>query len=186
MSDRLEQIFRDLIAEQDQRADQLPPVDKWNPPLSGDMDLRITRSGEWIHEGDPIRRPQLVNLFASILKREGDDYFLVTPVEKWRITVEDVPFQVIAVERLERNGEQALQFTTSTGDKVMAGPDHPLRVDIDPGTGEPSPYLLIRKNMEGLLARPVFYQITDYATNGRDTKKAVHGVYSLGHFFPLE
>ena len=120
------------------------------------------------------------------MKREGDDYFLVTPVEKWRITVEDVPFQVIAVERLERNGEQALQFTTSTGDKVMAGPDHPLRGDIDPGTGEPSPYLLIRKNMEGLLARPVFYQITDYATNGPDTKKAVHGVYSLGHFFPLE
>ncbi|KJS08334.1 MAG: hypothetical protein VR73_05785 [Gammaproteobacteria bacterium BRH_c0] len=185
-SQDLETLFADVLASHEGGNSKLPPVEKWNPELSGDIDIRIARSGEWYHEGDLIRREALVRVFSSILKREGDDYFLVTPVEKWRIRVDDVPFQIVSLEVLEREQQQALVFTTSTGDQVVAGPRHPLRVEIDTATGEPSPYVLVRNGMEGLIARPVFYQLAELATRGEDEKKAVHGVYSLGCFFALE
>ena len=164
---------------------RLPPVEKWDPPLSGDIDIRIDAGGRWFHEGDEIHREALVKLFSTVLKKEGDDYFLVTPVEKWRIQVEDVPLLVSRVERLQSDGQQVLVFYTSAGDRVIAGPDNPLRVAVD-DSGEPRPYLLVRGGMEGLLARPVFYQLADFAERGPDKKEAVHGVYSLGEFFPLE
>jgi len=163
----------------------LPPVDKWHPDLSGDIDICIDRNIRWTHEGNEFVREKLVTLFASILKREEGDYFLVTPVEKWRIEVEDVPFLVNRVERLCVDDKQALVFYTTTGDRTVCGPDTPLRVAIDEA-GEPRPYVLVRNGMEGLIARSVFYQLVEFAEHGQDNEKAVYGVYSLGAFFPLE
>lgn len=184
MSDHFSKIIEELEGVPPE-ANKLPPVEKWDPPLSGDIDIRITGAGQWFHEGDEIRREALVKLFSSVLKKEGEEYFLVTPVEKWRIQVDDVPFLVSRVERVESEGQPVLVFYTSVGDRVIAGPDNPLRVAVD-DSGEPRPYLLIRGGMEGLLARPVFYQLVNFAEPAPDEKKAVHGVYSLGEFFPLE
>ena len=141
----------------------LPPVDKWNPPFSGDMDLVIKRDGTWLHEGTPFQRKELVRLFSTILKREGDEYFLVTPVEKFRIQVEDVPLHVVTVQETEYKGKPAYLFETMTGDQVMADAEHPIRVEIDPQTEEPSPYILVRSNLEALISRSVFYQLVDAA-----------------------
>lgn len=164
---------------------KLPPVDTWNPPLSGDIDIVIERNGDWIHEGSRIKREPLVRLFANILKREGDDYFLVTPVEKWRIQVCDVPFAVIVLDVQHSGAEQALVFTARTGEQVVAGPGNPLRVAVDPVTGEPSPYLLIRKNLEGLIQRSVYYELVEMAETRINNGKKIYGVTSLGKFFAL-
>jgi hypothetical protein len=182
----IERLFADVIDQRALTSTRIPPVAKWNPPLSGDIDIRIARDGQWFHEGELIRREALVRVFSTILKREGDDYFLVTPAEKWRVKVDDAPFSIIAVERIFRDGRQALAFESSTGDKLVAGADHPLRLSVDLQTGEPSPYVLVRDRMEGLIARTVFYELAQWAEPGAETKQAVHGVYSLGEFFPLE
>lgn len=161
-----------------------PPVESWHPPLSGDIDIRIARDGAWYHEGGVIARLELVRLFASLLKREGDEYFLVTPVEKWRIQVEDVPFSVVALtcER-DPDGIQQLVFVTNVGDQVIAGPEHPLRVEWRPHGGA-APYLCVRRNLDGLLSRPVYYQLADSAEPAPEGDG--HGVYSSGIFFRLD
>lgn len=186
MNDLLSSLFADLMAEQKRQHDSVPPVDRWNPPLCGDMDLTICRNGAWVHEGREIERTPLIKLFSSVLKKEGEDYFLVTPVEKWRIVVEDAPFHVTAVERQQRQGQQALVFHTSTGDTIIAGPDNPLWVETDSITGEPSPYLLVRSNLNGLLNRPVFYELAEWSIQQVVDNLPRHGVESLGMFFPLE
>lgn len=186
MGKSLERLFADLNADIEEGREALPPVDQWDPPLSGDIDIRIAVNGQWFHEGDAIQRDSLVRLFSTVLKREGDEYFLVTPVEKWRIQVDDVPFSVVKVETVTREGEQALLFETATGDRVLAGPDHPLRVSHDPDSGEPSPYLLVRDGMEGRLVRSVFYELVEMAQPGPGEESALRGVYSMGEFFPLE
>ena len=122
-----------------QKGRGLPPVQNWNPPFCGDLDMRIARDGTWFYLGTPIGRPALVKLFSSILRKDGEKYFLVTPVEKVGITVDDAPF--VAVDVNEKGG--ALQFETQVGDHVTAGPDHPIRVSLDAETGEPSPLSLI-------------------------------------------
>lgn len=141
----------------------LPPVEKWNPPLSGDIDILIRRDGTWLHEGTPILRKELVRLFSTILKREGDEHFLVTPVEKWRIKVEDAPLHAIALRETTVDGLPALEFETLTDDRVVADAQHPLRVEIDPESGEPSPYIRVRANLDAVIARSVFYQLVDRA-----------------------
>ena len=163
----------------------LPPVEKWHPPLLGDIDIRITRKGEWFHEGSEIKRQPLVKLFSSILKRENDDYFLVTPEEKWRIQVEDVPFFITQLRVEHRDKEQALVFTSATDDLVIADTVHALRVVVDAGSGEPSPYLLLRGGMEGLLSRSVYYQLADISEARTVDGVEVFGVSSMGCFFPL-
>ena len=124
-----------------------PPVHLWNPDFCGDLDMRIARDGTWFYLGTPIGRPALVKLFSSILKREGDAYFLVTPVEKVGITVDDAPFVAVDFDVVDGG----LSFVTNVEDRVTAGPDHPIRVERDPATGEPSPYVLIRRNLEAPL-----------------------------------
>lgn len=181
----LDKIYRELMREHGADGGKLPPVASWNPPLSGDIDIRIARDGTWYHDGAPIRREALVKLFSSILKREEDDYFLVTPGEKWRIRVDDAPFAVTRLERLQRRGHQVLVLTTSTEDRVVAGPQNPLWVVIDPGSGEPSPYLRVRANLDGLIARPVYYQLAAMAEERQQGGTTVHGVTSLGVFYPL-
>lgn len=157
----------------------LPPVDKWDPAFCGDLDMQIKRDGTWFYQGTPIGRPGLVKLFASILKREGDDYFLVTPVEKVGITVEDAPFLAIDFEAEGTGTDQVLTFVTKTDDVTVAGPDAPIRVERDPETGEPSPYVLVRRNLEALIDRKSFYRLVDIGTH----HDGWFGVWSKGEFF---
>ena len=158
-----------------------PPVHLWNPPFCGDLDMRIARDGTWFYLGTPIGRPALVKLFSSVIRKDGADYFLVTPVEKVGITVDDAPF--VAVD-FERQGD-ALRFETHVGDVVLAGPDHPIRVARDPVTGEPAPYILVRANLEALIDRKSFYRLVDIGEEGRFDGAAWFGVRSQGEFFPI-
>jgi hypothetical protein len=161
---------------------KLPPVDKWNPTHCGDSAMRIARDGTWFHEGSPIGRPAMVRLFSTILRREPDGgYVLVTPVEKLSIEVEDAPF--VAVElKSEGDGEgRSLAFRLNTGDVVIAGPDHPLRVEER--EDGPHPYLAVRAGLEALIARAVYYELAELAlAEGRD----LPGLWSDGAFFALE
>ena len=159
----------------------LPPVHLWNPPFCGDLDMRIARDGTWFYLGTPIGRPALVRLFSTILRRDGDDYFLVTPVEKVGITVEDAPFVAVDFNRVD--GE--LVFETNVGDRVTAGPEHPIRVVRDPGTGEPSPYLLVRANLEALIDRKSFYRLVEIGETAAHEGQDWFGLRSGDAFFPV-
>ncbi|MCY4263908.1 MAG: DUF1285 domain-containing protein [Gammaproteobacteria bacterium] len=149
------------------------PVHLWDPPFCGDIDLIIRRDGTWVHEGRPIRRQAMVRLFASILKREGEHYFLVTPVEKVGITVEDCPFLVISMDMDSDQNQQRLCFTTNTGEAVVADAEHPLRVHENPRNGEPHPVIHIRSNLWGLLSRAVFYRLVELAVPVNHAKAGV-------------
>lgn len=142
---------------------QLPPVDQWNPPFCGNIDMVIKRDGSWHYMGSPIGRKALVKLFSNVLKKEGDQYFLVTPVEKIGIQVEDAPFVAVLMETITPDKTSALLFTDNVGNQFIANSDHPIRVKIDPTTQEPSPYIVVRKNLEALIHRNVFYQMVDLA-----------------------
>lgn len=155
----------------------LPPVHLWNPPNCGEIDIVIRRDGSWWHEGSPIGRPALVRLFSTVLRRDPDGFHLVTPVEKMKIAVEDAPFTAV---RVDRDGE-TLVFTTNLGDIAEAGPEHPLRVETDPATGAPSPYVHVRAGLEARLTRPVFYELVAMA----EQKDGRLGVRSNGAWFDL-
>ena len=157
-----------------------PPVHLWDPPFCGDLDMEIRRDGTWFYEGTPIGRPALVRLFASILKREGDAHFLVTPVEKVGIRVQDAPFLAVDFER--EGGD--LVFTTNVGDRVTAGPDHAVRVERD-AQGEPSPYLHVRRGLEALIDRKSFYRLADIGETASHDGAEWFGVRSSGVFFPM-
>ncbi|ARE83275.1 proteophosphoglycan precursor [Roseovarius mucosus] len=159
----------------------LPPVHLWNPPFCGDLDMRIARDGTWFYLGTPIGRPELVRLFSTILRRDGDDYFLVTPVEKVGITVDDAPFVAVDFEAEGTGAAQTLRFETNVGDHVTAGPDTPIRVTRDPETGEPSPYVLVRANLEALIDRKSFYRLVEIG----DRHDGWFGLWSGGQFFPV-
>ncbi|WP_282152228.1 DUF1285 domain-containing protein [Ruegeria atlantica] len=159
----------------------LPPVHLWNPPFCGDLDIHIAKDGSWTYLGSPINRFELVKLFSSILKKEDGKYYLVTPVEKVGITVEDAPFVAVDFDATGEGRAQILTFTTRVGDSAIAGPDHPIRIVIDPETDEPSPYVLVRKNLEARIDRKSFYRLVDIATH----KDGWFGVWSGGQFFPL-
>jgi len=159
----------------------LPPVHLWNPPHCGEIDIRIRKDGLWFHEGSPIGREALVRLFSTVLRKDPDGFHLVTPVEKMKIAVEDAPFLAVRVDRV---GE-ALIFLTNVGDEVEAGPEHALRVETDPETGEPAPYLHVRRGLEARLRRPVFYELVEMAEE-RDTPEGRQlAVFSNGVWFPL-
>lgn len=159
----------------------LPPVHLWNPAHCGDIDIRIRKDGVWFHEGSPIGREALVRLFSTILRRDPDGFHLVTPVEKMKIVVEDAPFIAVRVDRV---GE-ALRFLTNVGDEVEAGPENAIRVEEDPATGEPRPYLHVRRGLEALIARPVFYELVEMAAEGDTPDGPRLGVASNGAWFPI-
>jgi hypothetical protein len=149
------------------------PVHLWDPPYCGEMDLEIRRDGSWWHEGTPIGRPGLVRLFASILKREGDRHYLVTPVEKVGIRVEAAPFLAVDVER---EGD-ALAFLTNLDERVEAGPEHPIRVEEE--DGEPVPFVEVRAGLEALIDRKTFYRMVELG----EEEDGWFGVRSGGRFF---
>lgn len=171
------------IPKTDKKA--LPPVHLWNPAFCGDLDMRIARDGSWYYLGTPISRPAMVRLFSTVIRRDGDDYFLVTPVEKVGITVEDAPFVAVHLEAIGEGEAQVLRFTTNVEDETEAGADHPLRVELDPESGEPSPYVHVRANLEALIHRNVFYQLVELAVPREVDGVRWLGVWSCGQFFPI-
>jgi hypothetical protein len=162
-----------------------PPVHLWNPPFCGDLDMRIARDGTWFYMGTPIGRPELVKLFASIIRKDGDKYFLVTPVEKVGITVEDAPFVAVDFTCRGEGRNQSLTFTTNVGDEAIAGPDHPIRVVRDEASGEPSPYIGIRANLEALIDRKSFYRLVELGVHEMHEGARWFGLWSGGVFFPM-
>jgi hypothetical protein len=155
----------------------LPPVHLWNPAHCGDIDIVIRADGVWMHEGSPIGRAELVRLFSTVLRLDPDGYHLVTPGEKLKISVEDLPFRAVA---MQRDGDDLI-FTTDVGDTVRASPENPITVDTDPATGEPAPRIHIRRGLEARIARTVFYDLVEMAEE-RDGQLAVS---SGGVWFPL-
>ncbi|HZG47801.1 MAG TPA: DUF1285 domain-containing protein [Allosphingosinicella sp.] len=160
---------------------KLPPVEAWNPDHCGDSGMRIAADGTWFHEGSPIGRPAMVRLFSTILRREPDGrHVLVTPVEKLDIEVEDAPFVAVELKSEGEGSERSLAFRLNIGDVVIAGPDHPLRVD-ERADG-PHPYLRVRGGLDARIARPVYYELAELAlAEGADPP----GLWSGGSFFAL-
>lgn len=164
------------------------PVHLWDPPYCGDIDMRIASDGTWFHEGKPIRRQAMVQLFSSILKKEKNNFYLVTPVEKVGIQVEDQPFLAVGLESDGNGKEAVLQFTLNTGESVTADASHRIHVQINPTSGEPHPCLHVRDGLEALLARTVFYQLVEIAVPDQadeDAESGLIGVWSCGEYFPL-
>ena len=159
----------------------LPPVERWNPDYCGDSEMRIASDGRWFHQGEPIRRPALVRLFSTILRKDDEGFMLVTPAEKLSIAVEDAPFMAVAMAVSGEDESQCLTFTTNVGDDVTAGPNHGLRFVPDAKSGAPVPYLHVRRGLEAKVARPVYYQLVERAVmRGKDL-----GVWSDKSFFVM-
>ncbi|MDP1931463.1 MAG: DUF1285 domain-containing protein [Gammaproteobacteria bacterium] len=163
------------------------PIHLWNPPYCGEIDIRIARDGTWFHDGNPIRRIELVRLFSSVLRLEDDGrHYLVTPVEKLGIQVEDCPFVAQLVERSGRDKEQSLDFVLNTGERVAAGPEHKIQVSHGTAGAEPHPVVHVRNGLQALLSRNVFYELVDMAV---EEKAAASGselvVWSHGARFVL-
>ncbi|WP_313010601.1 DUF1285 domain-containing protein [Brevundimonas sp.] len=156
----------------------IPPVHLWNPRHCGEIDIVIRRDGVWMHEGSPIGRKELVRLFSTVLRKDPDGYHLVTPVEKMKIQVEDLPFRAVA---LGREGDDLI-FTTDVGDEVRAGPDDAIVVETDPVTGEPAPRIHVRRDLWARIARPVFYELVELAeeVDGRLILRSGGQAFSLG------
>ncbi|MEX2033830.1 MAG: DUF1285 domain-containing protein [Xanthobacteraceae bacterium] len=176
------------------------PVQLWNPPFCGNLDMRIATDGTWFYLKTPIARPALVKLFASVLKREGDSYFLVTPVEKCGITVDDAPFLAVEMQLLDLPGGlparsrsgfasakagRVLNFRTNVDDWVACGPDHVLRFEPEPDTGGLKPYLHVRHNLWAKVTRALFYDLVELGEEREIAGERMFGVASGGEFFAM-
>ncbi|CAM5447673.1 hypothetical protein AFEL58S_02762 [Afipia felis] len=176
----------DALASAAQRvkASGLPPVEKWNPPYCGDLDIRIASDGTWFYLGSPIGRPELVRLFSSVLKREGERYFLVTPVEKIGIVVDDAPFLAVEMRTTERDGSQLLSFRTNVGEWIDCDAAHGLRFE-DAARGGLAPYLHARADLWAKLSRPLYYELVDLGEIRQIGGEEIFGVASGGAFFAI-
>lgn len=164
-------------AEKAAEGNSLPPIHLWNPEFCGNIDMRIRRDGSWDYMGTPITRDRMVKLFSTILRRDDDDYFLVTPVEKVGIRVDDAPF--VAIEMALKNDH--ICFRTNVDDYVTVDREHPIHVTIDEKTGEPSPYVRIRDRLDALLSRSVYYQLAEHAIE----RNGEYGIISGNEFYPI-
>lgn len=165
-----------------------PPVDLWNPPYCGEIDMRIAADGTWFYQKTPIGRPALVKLFASVLKREGDRYFLVTPVEKCGITVDEAPFLAVelAVESAARPGvSRVLRFRTNVDDWVTCGRDNVLRFEPEPATGGLKPFLHVRRDLWAKVTRALFYDLVELGEERDIGGTRMFGVASGSEFFVM-
>jgi hypothetical protein len=162
-----------------------PPVHLWNPPFCGDLDMRIATDGTWFYLKTPIGRAALVKLFASVLKREGDKYFLVTPVEKCGIVVEDAPFLAVELEVAQGDQGQVLHFRTNVDDWVACGRDHALRFEPEPETGGLKPYLHVRRELWAKVTRALFYDLVELGEERDIGGQRMFGVASAGEFFAM-
>ena len=162
-----------------------PPVELWNPPYCGDIDMKIAADGTWFYQKTPIGRLALVKLFASVLKREGDKHFLVTPVEKVGIVVEDAPFLAVEMKTSRGDGGQVLEFCTNVDDWVAAGPGHALRFEIQSETGGLKPYLHVRRDLWAKVTRALFYDLVELGEEREIDGVRMFGVVSGGVFFAM-
>lgn len=162
-----------------------PPVHLWNPPFCGDLDMRIASDGTWFYLKTPIGRPGLVKLFASVLKREGDKYFLVTPVEKCGIVVEDAPFLAVELRAEQADEGQVLHFRTNVDDWVACGREHALRFEPEPETAGLKPYLHVRRDLWAKLTRALFYDLVELGEERDVEGQRMFGVASAGEFFAM-
>ncbi|MGE0767817.1 MAG: DUF1285 domain-containing protein [Hyphomicrobiaceae bacterium] len=168
----------------EQAGDRPPPVERWNPPYCGDIGMAIRRDGMWTYQNSPIGRKPLVRLFSRVLRRDADGrFYLVTPVEKVDVAVEDAPFLAVEMEVSGSGRGQALVFRTNVDDVVRCGPENPLRFETEPGSGGLKPYLLIRGRLEALVTRAVYYDLVELAVPDAHGRL---GVWSNDRFFVLE
>ncbi len=163
----------------------LPPVERWNPPFCGDLDMRIAADGTWFYLKTPIGRPALVKLFASVLKREGDKYFLVTPVEKCGIQVDDAPFLAVELNIEGSAAGRVLNFRTNVDDWVQCGPSHALRFEPQAGAGGLKPYLHVRRDLWAKVTRTLFFDLVELGEEREVEGRAMFGVTSRGAFFAM-
>ena len=159
----IDKLFADINEQTSKYSCELPPVHKWHPPKSGDMDLRIDREGRWLHESVEIKRSSIVKLFSSLLKYEEGEFFLLTPTEKWQISVDVAPFFIVDAERIVRQANQVIRVTTKTGEQVLLGRDNPLTLSSKPPQEPLLPLVHIRDNLNALVSRAVYYQLVDWA-----------------------
>jgi hypothetical protein len=164
---------------------EAPPVHLWNPPFCGDLDIRIASDGTWFYLGTPIGRAPLVRLFASVLKREGDKYFLVTPVEKIGIVVEDAPFLAVEMRREDTASGPRLLFRTNVDDWVACDAAHALRFECEDGSGGLKPYLHVRRDLWAKVTRALFYDLVELGEERDMDGERMYGVASGGAFFPM-
>lgn len=161
------------------------PVELWEPNFCGNLDIRITKDGSWFYEGSKINRINLVKLFSSILKKEGEKYFLVTPVEKIGIQVEFAPFVANSMDCLRRGRTQKISFTTNVGDSFDLNYNHPFRIEYNSKTNEPIPYVTVRRNLEALIDRKSFYRLIDLGSIENYKSDVWFGIWSNNCFFPI-
>lgn len=175
-----------LISRAARSGKGLPPVDRWNPEFCGDLDMEIKRDGTWFYMGTPIGRERLVQLFSTVLRKDEDGKtYLVTPVEKVGIRVEDAPFVAVELNVSSKGDNQVMTFRTNVGEVVEAGPDHPLRFEDEDNTGGLKPYLLVRGRLEALVARPVMYEIAKHGEEIEIDGTLMFAVRSKGLVFPI-
>jgi len=152
----------------------------------GDFGIRILRDGTWLYHGSPITRKPLVRLFASVLRRVGDEHWLITPAERGRIAVDDAPFVAVEMQVEGAGAAQRIGFRTNLDDHVIVDAGHPIRVALAAGSGEPSPYVVVRDGLEALIARAVYYDLVERGETRRLGGEERYGVWSAGTFFPLD
>lgn len=182
---RSQRPFDNVLAEAQNAIKRrgIAPVEKWNPDYCGEMDMRIASDGTWFHEGSPIGRKPLVRLFSTVLRKDEDGRtYLVTPVEKIGIQVDDAPFLAVEVAVEGAGRDMVLTFRTNVDDQVTADQDHPIRVSIDADTGEPSPYVLVRGRLEAKIARSVFYELVELGEEQEHDGVIHFGLWSGGTF----
>ncbi|MDF1609710.1 DUF1285 domain-containing protein [Hoeflea sp. YIM 152468] len=173
-------------ADRNTGKDGLPPIERWNPPYCGDIDMEIRADGTWFYMGTPIGRPALVRLFSTVLRRDEDGKtYLITPVEKIGIRVADAPFLGVEMTRSEDAAGQVLTFRTNVGDVVAAGPDNPLRFVITGETDQLKPYLLVRGRLEALINRAVTYDLLALGEETEFDGERIYAIRSAGAVFPV-
>lgn len=175
-----------LVARATHAGSGLPPVDKWEPEFCGELDIEIKRDGTWFYLGTPIGRLPLVRLFSTVLRKDADGKtYLVTPVEKISIKVEDAPFIAVEMNASGEGDDQVLTFRTNVGDLVECGPDNPLRFDIIGDTDQLKPYVLVRGRLEALLSRPVMYELVSHGEEQEVNGQTMFVLRSKGAVFPI-
>lgn len=180
----LNEAIRGLDQVESGKKKGLPPVHLWNPPFCGDLDMRIARDGTWFYMGTPIKRERLVRLFSTVIRLDDDEkYYLVTPVEKIGITVDDAPFVAVDIEVSGAGIDQVITFQTNVGDEARADAERPLRMAFDSETKEPAPYVMVRAGLEALINRAVYYKLVDLAVEEEIDGEEMFGVWSAGLFF---
>jgi uncharacterized protein len=180
----LNDLMAQLIALRDVHDHErgMPPVERWNPPICADIGMEIRTDGSWWHEGSRITRQPIVDLFATVLRKDDDGQtWLVTPGEKIIVHVQDAHFLGTRVDHVETSLGPSFALTTNVGDLVVIGPSHPLRIVIEPATGEPRPYVTIRGRLEARILRAPFYELVEWSRE----RKGRYEIVSQGVAFVL-